>query len=131
MTYTFRTTFELVDVLPESAVLQGGFISDRRVTGIRLNGRVMPVPEQGESAPFDRFHAFTVNRGFVAGTNALEFDVYNSPSAPSTRKGQSGRRWRCGWSCGATGFAMGKPQPRPPIMRGGKRQKGGQAMNVP
>ena len=39
VTYTFRTTFQLVGVLPQTAVLQGSFIADNRVKAIRLNGR--------------------------------------------------------------------------------------------
>jgi hypothetical protein len=76
-TYTFRTTFELADAAPGSAVLTGRFLVDNHVNAIRLNGQSVSLPEHGILPPFDQFHTFTVRKGFVAGTNVLEIDVYN------------------------------------------------------
>ena len=38
-TFTFRTTFELDNVLPETAVMRGWFLTNGHVEAIRLNGR--------------------------------------------------------------------------------------------
>ena len=76
VTYTFRTTFEVAGALPETFVLRGRFIGDNRVDAIRLNGKSVRMPDHGNDA-FDRFTGFTVEKGFVEGTNTLEFDVYN------------------------------------------------------
>jgi hypothetical protein len=89
VTYTFRTTFELQEVSPESAVLQGRFITGNQVTAIRLNGHAVPVPKQGKAARFDRFYPFTVDEGFVEGTNVLEIDVFNGQSEMMARLGDS------------------------------------------
>jgi hypothetical protein len=75
--FTFRTTFELADVLPETAVLQGWFLADNYVIVVRLNGAAVSVPEHSSLPPFDERHSFTIRKGFVAGTNVLEIDVRN------------------------------------------------------
>jgi hypothetical protein len=77
VTYTFRTCFDLTGMLPETAVLRGGFIVDNHVVGIRLNGRELTVPAHGYDPPFYQWNKFSVNAGFVAGRNVLEIDVYN------------------------------------------------------
>jgi len=84
-TYTFRTTFELKEnVMPETAVMVGWFLVDDKITGIRLNGRDMRVPEFDipksvkQTAPrLELFRKFTVNHGFIAGNNVLDIDVEN------------------------------------------------------
>jgi hypothetical protein len=76
--YTFRTTFELVDASPTSAIVQGWFMADNRVDAIRINGRAVPVPEHAHSPPFDRYSAVRISQGFVAGTNVLEVEVFNA-----------------------------------------------------
>ena len=81
VTYTFRTTFELADVLPDTAVLQGWFLADNQVRAVRLNGRAVSVPVHGVDPPFDQLHSFTVRKGFVAGTNVLEINVFNLPTS--------------------------------------------------
>ena len=91
VTYTFRTKFDLRDVSPASVVLRGRFLTDRRVTAIRLNGKAMPVPKQGKSVTFDHFDSFFVNEGFVKGSDMLEFDVFSGPSDPSVLPEQPNR----------------------------------------
>jgi hypothetical protein len=78
-TYTFRTAFELNDVRMETVRLTGVLMADNRVQAIRLNGHSLPAPEQGERRrdPFELFHRFVLDSGFVAGVNVLEFDVEN------------------------------------------------------
>lgn len=75
--FTFRTTFELADVVTRSVVLMGRFLADNHVNAIRLNGQAVSVPEHGVGPPFDQFHSFTARQGFVQGKNVLEIDVYN------------------------------------------------------
>ncbi len=83
VTYTFRTTFELRGMMPDTAFLKGWFIADNHVNAIRLNGRQVPVPEHGYDGPFDRYHGFVARNGFVEGVNSLELDVYNGNSSPN------------------------------------------------
>ena len=90
VTYTFRTTFELVGVPPSAAVLQGRLVADNCVTAIRLNGTAIKVPEQAADAPFDKFYSFTINRGFVDGINVLEIDVYNGSAREQSLKKEFG-----------------------------------------
>jgi hypothetical protein len=94
VTYSFRTTFELVDALPDTAVLWGKFIADNRVKAIRLNGKEVSVPQHDDIpfAPFDHFTEFSVRMGFVEGSNTLEFDVSNGIPAESEENGPMGLR---------------------------------------
>ena len=100
VTYTFRTTFELADALPETAVLQGWFIVDNYIRAIRLNGQEVPVPEHGDGSNgvFHQFYRFVARRGFVEGTNVLEIDVYIGPAVPDHGCGgapcRSGPSWK-------------------------------------
>jgi hypothetical protein len=90
VTYTFRTTFELVGAPPSAAVLHGRFIADNCVTAIRLNGKATTVPDQATDAPFDKFYSFTINKDFVDGTNVLEIDVYNGSAREQSLKKEFG-----------------------------------------
>jgi hypothetical protein len=63
--------------LPETAVLRGCFLVDKRVRAIRLNGRRVPTPDQTQN-PSQWFCSFVIEEGFVAGNNTLEFDVETS-----------------------------------------------------
>ncbi len=88
VTVTFRTTFDLLGVVPETAVLRGKFLVDDGLQEIRLNGRALQQPKhyRGEKKFFD-FHPFVIASGFVEGRNVLEFDVRNggySGSSPKT-----------------------------------------------
>jgi hypothetical protein len=75
--FTFRTTFDLVGALPETAVLRGGFIADNHVDAIRLNGKAVRVCEHREEGLFHDFHGLFVEKGFSHGINTLEIDVRN------------------------------------------------------
>ncbi len=77
ITYTFSTTFELTDMLPETVVLRGRFIVDNHVQAIRLNGRQLSVPEHGERA-FNSFSGeFSAGKHCIKGINTLEIDILN------------------------------------------------------
>ena len=75
-TYTFRTTFDLGNGLPDTATLWGRFLADKQVRAIRINGRDVPapLPKEGQHAR-ERFTSFVIDTGFIAGMNVLEFDV--------------------------------------------------------
>ncbi len=76
--YVFRTTFDLTGMLPSTATVQGKFMGDDRIVGIRLNGRRLSVPAHADTGPFFNWTTFQVSAGFVRGKNVLEFDVLNS-----------------------------------------------------
>jgi hypothetical protein len=77
VTYTFRTQFDLVDMLTNTAVMDGWFVVDNHVGAIRLNGKKVDVPEHDGERSARTFHSFRITEGFVAGTNILEIDVEN------------------------------------------------------
>jgi hypothetical protein len=76
--FVFRTEFDLNEMLPSTAVLQGRFVADDRIVAIRLNGRRLSVPVHPEGGPFLDWTSFRVTSGFVKGKNVLEFDVLNA-----------------------------------------------------
>jgi hypothetical protein len=81
--YTFCTRFDLTGLRPSTAVLHGRFVADNRVQAIRLNGQALRVISHGHQE-FGFLHAFSTQRGFVAGANVLEIDVENGD--PSGRR---------------------------------------------
>jgi hypothetical protein len=81
-TYTFRNSFDLAGLRPQTARLHGQFIADDRVRAIRLNGHNVRVPDH-DSGQSDFFHPFTIGSGFVDGVNVLEIDVENGRSESS------------------------------------------------
>ncbi len=86
VTYTFRTTFELVHALPATAVLRGRVMADDWVKAIRLNGKDLRPPERREMGiPWDRYGEFSAEKGFVEGVNTLEIDVMNEPPPGSEK----------------------------------------------
>lgn len=82
--YTLRTTFDLTDTIPGTAVLRGRFLVDDHVQAIRLNGRNVELPKYSEEITFFNFRDFRVTKGFVEGVNVLEIDVLNGGYAGST-----------------------------------------------
>jgi hypothetical protein len=49
---------------PSKALVRGKLITDNYVSAICLNGKQLPVPEQSEVWPFDRFAEFSVTKSF-------------------------------------------------------------------
>jgi hypothetical protein len=89
--YTFRTTFELRDVSPETAIIRGRFLADDHVVAIRLNGRSVKVPDHPWGWPFDRWADFKASDGFLEGINVLEVDLLNQdPAADASNKSAEG-----------------------------------------
>jgi len=73
-TYTFRTTFDLTEMLPETAIIEGWCMVDANLVDIRLNGRSVPLPESNHNlATYG--HGLTLDQGFVNGVNFLEVEV--------------------------------------------------------
>ena len=96
VTYTFRTTFELTDMLPETVVLRAQFLSRRQVKAVRLNGKATP-PVVGHA-----FNPRDVEKELVEGTNTLEIDVGNdadstsrSPASPMLLRVELGGSFVC------------------------------------
>jgi len=85
VTYTYRTTFELADALPNTAVIQGWYAASRHLCAVRLNDQEIPLPAVKEPE-CDLFHKLLIDRGFVDGTNVLEWDVLNVGSLDSDRQ---------------------------------------------
>ncbi len=130
VTYTFRTAFEMTAFQPRTPVLRGRFIADNFVIAIRLNGEAAGVPaidSYDSNYPLEQFHPFTINKGFVEGTNILEIDVFNGAiAAPATIRGS--RRARPPWpfSFELEGSAIRSweaPPANPDHRRGEKPQK--------
>lgn len=80
-TYVFRTTFDLKDMLHQTAVLRGRFMADNHVQAIRLNGQNLDVPEHSYGGPFFNWYEFKATRGFLEGVNTLEIEVFNGGDA--------------------------------------------------
>jgi hypothetical protein len=76
--YTYRTTFDLSGLQPNTAAILGRFVADNYVRAIRINGRDVPVPPNPRTPPFDTFRRFSVMSGFIEGLNTLEIDVGNN-----------------------------------------------------
>jgi hypothetical protein len=91
VTYTFQTQFDLGDVLPDTVAMDGWFVVDNHVGGIRLNGKKVAVPEHpNDKRAFNTFHSFRITDGFVAGTNVLEIDVENGDDHDKQEKTPEG-----------------------------------------
>jgi hypothetical protein len=73
--YTYRTTFVMTGLDPSTAVITGQLASDNATIAILLNGQsIGPIP----SSSFTAFTPFSINSGFVAGLNTLDFVVNNA-----------------------------------------------------
>jgi hypothetical protein len=74
-TYTFRTTFDLTGFDPTRARITGRWTSDNSGVDIVLNDTFLGISQGGN---FGQFYDFTIESGFVAGTNTLDFIVFNA-----------------------------------------------------
>src|SRR6266404_787427 len=74
--YTYRTTFNLTNLNPSTAVLTGQYASDNSATML-LNG----APVGPASTCLCSFTPFTITSGFQAGVNTLDFVVNNAGSS--------------------------------------------------
>ena len=70
-TYVYRTTFDLTGYIASTAKLVGSWGADNMGVAIRLNGTSL-----GLSAPgYAPLTAFTIESGFAAGQNTLDFEI--------------------------------------------------------
>jgi hypothetical protein len=74
--YTYRLTFSLEGFNPATAVITGRWSSDNAGVDVRLNGVSTGITFDGNFGAFSP--QFTINSGFVAGTNTLDFIVNNA-----------------------------------------------------
>jgi len=77
--YTYRLSFDLTGLDPASASISGRWTSDNAGADILINGVSTGNANAGN---FDAFTAFSINSGFVAGINTLDFRVNNAGPAP-------------------------------------------------
>jgi len=79
VTYTFRTTFDMDGMRPNTARMRIRFCADNFVSAIRINGCKAPLlPRQEKGPPFMAgTYSVAVASGFVEGANVLEIDVEN------------------------------------------------------
>jgi hypothetical protein len=71
--FDYRTTFNLSGFAPDTAALSGQWSMDDGGLDILING-----VSTGNTGPgFDVFTPFSINRGFIAGVNTLDFIVNN------------------------------------------------------
>jgi len=70
-TYAYRTTFDLTGYDPATLKIDGKWAADNSGTDIRLNGVSLGLTAGGY-APLT---SFTIQSGFVAGKNTLEFEI--------------------------------------------------------
>ena len=67
--YTYRTLIDLTGFDPATAVIQGQWAVDNQGAAIRLNGVSIGATQPG----YNPFQMFTINSGFIAGVNTLDF----------------------------------------------------------
>jgi hypothetical protein len=79
--YRFRLTFDLTGLEPSTAVITGRWSSDNAGTAILVNGVPTGITYDGNFSAFSEM--FTINSGFVDGTNTLDFVVNNAGTAAS------------------------------------------------
>lgn len=77
--YDYQTSFTLTGFQSASASITGQWATDNGGVDILING-----VSTGQSIPdnigsFEAFHTFSINSGFVAGLNTIDFIVYNDP----------------------------------------------------
>ena len=77
-TYEYQTTFTLAGLNPATATITGGWSSDNNGLEILLNGNNTGNPGTDFTQFNDGFASFTIDSGFVAGVNTLDFLVNNS-----------------------------------------------------
>src|SRR5262249_48768596 len=75
--YIYRTTFNLpFGYDPSAASISGKFGTDNSLASIQINGITLPIIGGG----FSSLTPFTLNSGFMAGANTLDFNVTNGAS---------------------------------------------------
>jgi len=73
--FTYRTTFNLTGLDPNTAVLKGNFASDNNTVSVLINGNSTGITSSFTS--FTSFSPFSITSGFVNGVNTIDFVVFN------------------------------------------------------
>lgn len=76
--YKYRLTFSLAGLEPSTAVITGRWTSDNAGPEVLINGQVTGATSDGNFGAFG--NTFTINSGFIDGTNTLDFVVNNAGS---------------------------------------------------
>ena len=79
--YVYRTQFLIDSADPCTAVLQGNWMLNTTGDDIVLNGQSTGIKNTSE-LPYKVAESFTINQGFVAGLNTLDFVVTNTGVTP-------------------------------------------------
>jgi hypothetical protein len=78
-TYIYEQKFALPSLNPATVVIKGAWAGDNKLVGIYVNGKLV----NSTTGAFSATVPFTLNTGFVAGTNTLDFVVYNTSTSPT------------------------------------------------
>jgi len=76
--YTYQTTFSLTGLNPATAVITGDYLVSNSLVAITLNGNTVGSGLPSGNGNTKTLEYFTINSGFIAGTNTLDFEVNNS-----------------------------------------------------
>ncbi len=76
--YTYRTTFNLTGLNPASAVITGRWATDNTGLDILINGI---STGNTNTTQFGSYTSFSINSGFTAGVNTLDFIVNNGSNS--------------------------------------------------
>lgn len=89
---TFKTTFDLTGLDPNTAVINGSWATDNEGLSIKLNGVNTGVaPLLGLLVShFQSLHAFSITSGFISGLNTLEFEIRDGGTISGFRAELSG-----------------------------------------
>lgn len=79
--YDYQTTFQLSALEVAGATIDGQWSVDNTGVNIVLNGVSVP----NTATDFTQFYTLAVHSGFVAGTNTLDFIVYNESGPTGLR----------------------------------------------
>lgn len=85
-TYDYQTTFSLGALYPATASIIGQWAADNEGIDILING----VSTGNFVNGFDKFSAFSIRSGFVAGTNTIDFLVHNDGGPTGLRVEMTG-----------------------------------------
>ncbi len=83
--YTYRTTFNLTGLNPATAVITGRWATDNAGLDILINGI---STGNTNTTQFGSFTSFSINSGFIAGVNTLDFIVNNGGGPTGLRVDQ-------------------------------------------
>ena len=117
--YVYRTQFLIDSADPCTAVLEGNWMLNTTGDDIVLNGQSTGIKNTSE-LPYKVAESFTINKGFVAGLNTLDFVVTNTGvPPPNMTASYTGLRVQCAvWAGRGGGSAADRdPASKPHSLR--------------